>query len=162
MPSDYQSIDTEAFAALRLQITSARDAGVMHLLLEETPAVTSEDPVSLIDSPLTKLGFHALSTEWREVLPHEAARILRNVLHRDLAYTAEIMPVEVAEQFAARFHAIFSTTTRYFTNGTWGAGRSVYAEQPASWSPLTEATFDAGIVAVGKGFLALAWVEDED
>jgi hypothetical protein len=162
MPSASPPLDTEAFAALRLEITSARDVGVMHLVLEEPAVVTSDDPVSLIDSTLTRLGFIALSTEWREVLPDQAARILTNVLHRDLAYTAEIMPVEVAEQIAARFRAIFPTTTRYFTNGTWRAGRSGEFEQPVSWSPLTEATCDAGIVADGEGFVALAWVEDED
>jgi hypothetical protein len=162
MPSASPPLDTAAFAALRLEITAARDAGVMHLLLEELPAVTSDNPVSLIDSTLTRLGFPALSTEWREVVPDQAAKILRNVLHRDLAYTVEIMPVEVAEQFAARFRSIFPTTTRYFTNGTWRAGRSGEFEHPVSWSPLTDATFDAGIVAVGEGFVGLAWVEDED
>jgi hypothetical protein len=155
-------MDKAAFAELRRQILAARGVGVTHVLLERVSLPVRGDLVSVIDAAVASLGFQPISTSWREISSSEAVGILRNILNRDLAYNAEIMPGEVAQELAERFCALFPQTARYFTNGGWRTSLGGEAQSPVSWQPLTDATFDAGIVAVGNGYLGVAWVEDED
>jgi len=54
---------------------------------------------------------------------------------------------------------------RFFTNGTFHEesrelGSNV--TQGPGWNPVTEATFDTGVIVVAKRSAACLWVEDED
>src|SRR5262249_43061914 len=148
---ELRPMDQVGLAELHREITAARTAGVVHVLVRQAVRPPSRDLVSWLDSTLSDIGFRSLSSAWREISPPDAVSILRNILHRDLAYRAEIMPAWLAAELATRFCELFPETTRYFTNGTWDIGPSGQLEQPRSWCPLTEATFDAGIVAVTDG-----------
>jgi hypothetical protein len=55
----------------------------------------------------------------REIDEPAARWLLRAVLHRNLAYRAERIPLARAEELADRFLAQFGPGIRYFTNGTW-------------------------------------------
>ena len=62
---------------------------------------------------------------YKEINADDARRLVRSMLHRDLAYNFELMPLAQAQQFADQFLAYFGSGARYYTNGTWhlpGAG----------------------------------------
>src|SRR5204862_221863 len=112
-----------ALAELRREMITARCAGVVHVLVRQAVRAPSDDLVSWLDSAVSIVGFKPLSSAWCEIsLPH-AVSILRNILHRDLAYRAELMHARLAAELATRFCALFPVTTRYFTNGTWDIDR---------------------------------------
>lgn len=87
------------------------------------------------------------------------------VLHRDMAYNAEVMSDARAAELADAFLSHFGPGTRYFSNGTWHLppvvrpGRVVCG---ASWDPVTPATFDTGVLAIGPERFGCLWIEDED
>jgi hypothetical protein len=85
-----------------------------------------------------------------------ALGILTELLWKDMAYEGECMPHERAESIAQSFFDQYSeATSRYYSNGNWTLRES--------WNPLTEATFDAGIIITGadKKYFCI-WFEDED
>jgi hypothetical protein len=87
------------------------------------------------------------------------------VLHRDMAYDAEVMPEARAAELADAFLAQFGPGTRYFTYGTWHLPPVVRPDGVVcgpSWSPVTPATFDTGVLAIGPERSGCLWVEDED
>lgn len=90
--------------------------------------------------------------EPREIDAAAAEALLVSVLHRDLAYGLEMMPLDEARAMASEFVAAATPGTRFFTN-TAGDG---------SWTPLTDATFDCAIIRVGEHEVVQAWVECED
>ena len=70
-----------------------------------------------------------------------------------MAYKAEIMPEARAAQLAERFLGEFGVGTRYFSNGAWHlppVQRSDWVVESASWDAVTDATFDMGVLAVGR------------
>ncbi len=107
-------------------------------------------------------GLRADADIYIEVDAEEAASVLRNVIHEDMAYGYEFTPLEHAEQLAVQFlQAIPASGTRYFTNGTFGRPRESPNIGP-SWSPATDATFDTGVLILGSSLSACLWFEDED
>ncbi|NUO50266.1 MAG: hypothetical protein HOV80_15535 [Polyangiaceae bacterium] len=110
-------------------------------------------------------GFRALGSEWRQIDQADALAISFNVLHRDLAYGASMMTRQAAEQLAREVLTLIPEPVAYFTNGTWAEGFAAEATSPygaISWKPISDATFDAGIIAVGAEKTVLLWVQDED
>ena len=109
---------------------------------------------------------------------------MENVLHKDMAYGAEIMPMLLARELATQFLAEFSrASTRFFTNGEWGkppveqnvkpswfsvifailaARHAPRAWAGSSWSPATSATFDTGVIVVSDQKIGCVWFQDED
>jgi hypothetical protein len=111
------------------------------------------------------VGFHPPTHDWRAVEKTRALSILTQVLHRDLAYDAPIMPQKEAHDLARGFLDLLPDARAFFTNGTWGAQPEVLDDKVtrgASWDPISKATFDAGVICVAERESALLWVEDED
>ena len=80
-----------------------------------------------------------------------AGAVLERLLWKDLAYAAEIMPRETAQRLAQGFLAAVPDGARFYTNGPWQQHDAVV------FSPLTEATFDAGILALWDHTAACVW-----
>lgn len=70
------------------------------------------------------------------------------LLHLDMAYESEMMPLSRAEQLTEEFFAQFGVGSRFYTNN--------------DVSSATEATFDKGILISGPDRSGCLWVEDED
>ncbi len=133
------------------EIVDARDYGVVHCNLIKIEWLTLEELVPKFDllfSPQT----------YREIEREKAKKVTEFVLQYDLAYDSEIMNSLQAEDLASRFLAYFEDEeSQYYTNGDW------YKEPPRrGWTPATTATFDAGILVVGRSRAGCLWVEDED
>ena len=96
----------------------------------------------------------------------DARRLMRIALRRDLAYGAELMSDARAAELADRFIAAFGADARYCTNGSWHlppvVARDGRSGHGPGWIPATDATFDTGVLAIGKVRSGCFWVEDED
>ena len=109
-----------------------------------------------------RFGLTPESEIYFEVGFEDAKLTLTHLLHKDMAYEHEIMPLAQASILAAEFLAEFSSEeARYFTNSDWpawlanpGSGRS--------WAPATDATFDSGILIITPTRVGCAWFMDED
>lgn len=105
---------------------------------------------------LAKLG---LKPEPEALVEHDresAYLILRDLLWKDMAYEGECMPIAQAESLAQQILQEHSVEgSRYFSNGNW--------PKREGWNPLTESTFDAGIlVSQPPGRYFCIWFQDED
>ena len=80
------------------------------------------------------------------------------MLHVDVAYNMPLMTIELAEGLARRFLVCCGEGADFVTNGSLART----SKGGGAWSPLTDATFDAGIVGISSSRVGLLWVEDED
>jgi hypothetical protein len=113
------------------------------------------DPVALADQLVQSLALTPLGAGWRAVPADEARQIGRRVLASHLAYGGEIMPAAPAEALVDRFLALVGEPRAFFTNTrAIGSSRTI--------APITTATLDEGIVAVGHARTGILWVADED
>jgi hypothetical protein len=102
---------------------------------------------------------------YKEIDKPAARRVLQRVLHRDMAYNGEVMAEARAVELAEQFLAQFRQDTRYYTNGSWHMPSVELSDRVvhgASWDPVTTATFDTGILAIGPERSGCLWIEDED
>jgi hypothetical protein len=105
------------------------------------------------------LGMLGLKTDETSLFEYEygtALEILIAILWKDMAYESEFMPQAQAAELARQFLDEHSVPgSKYYSNGNWALRES--------WNPLTEATFDTGIIIVRPDHrIACFWVEDED
>ncbi len=130
-------------------LIKARDCGEIRIAL--VTEMTGD-----LSRVLSKLGFAPDASMLVEQDRVTALSILTALLWKDMAYEGECMPREQAEAFS---NAIIDENcdihSRYFSNGNWALQES--------WNPLTNATFDAGIIISSGGRLYFCiWFEDED
>ncbi|MBW4490496.1 MAG: hypothetical protein KME12_22180 [Trichocoleus desertorum ATA4-8-CV12] len=133
------------------EINAARDCGVTHchiIEVEPTPLTEIVPKFGLVFTPDT----------YQEISKAQAEAVAKRVLHRDLAYDAEIMTETEAQALVNQFLDCFDEeNAEYYTNGDY------YSEEVShGWNPATAATFDTGILVIGKSRVGCLWVEDED
>lgn len=141
------------------EIAAARDVGATTCLARARPG-----KLGLVDSAdhIAKLaGFRKLGRDWHAIDRGTAQAIAAAVLERDLAYNHPVLDRAKAAELAARFIALFEPA-HYFTNGTLGPAHAENKRRDSKYHPITRATFDTGIVAVGRQLSGILWVEDED
>lgn len=120
--------------------------------------VVSPVEVSSFDDLARAAGLKPLGDSWVELSAARATALLASVLHRDLAYSSEMMARDQAESLAQEFIASFGVgTPRCATN----SNRLPY-QSSCGWSPATEHTFDAGVAVLGDEACGIYWVADED
>lgn len=97
-------------------------------------------------------GTEPLEHAWVEIGRPEARALLARLLHRSLAYQAELMPLRRADWLAGEFIAAFGTYGgRFATNGT-----------DHGWTPATDYVMDRGLVVINEIGSGIFWVADED
>ena len=122
------------------EIIAARVFGVVHCGLASAHALTTAELAR-------EFGLRNDQGCYREIDEASARESVLRLLHRDMAYHAEVMPLEQAAGLADRFFEPFGEGARYFTN---------------NWCPVTKATFDEGVLVLGLQRSGCLWVEDED
>jgi hypothetical protein len=140
------------------EIITARKYGSVRCGLSSQPSPTVQELAR-------EFGLRDEPSCYKEIEESSARRLVCLVLHRDLAYSAEIMLERRATELADRFFAQFGPGARYFTNGTFHEKSRRLSESVtagASWAPVTEATFDTGVLIIAPGCSGCLWVEDED
>lgn len=91
-----------------------------------------------------------------------AETIVRTMLRFGLAYHEELLPGPAASEAAATFvEMVGGDDARFLTNRLMDG---VSEDRPLGegWNPVSDATFDAVVVAVGAGVVGLIAVRDED
>lgn len=137
------------------RIREARSVGVAIVGIREDFVGSPEDLAAAF-------GLSAAPGIYRAIPPAEAMAVLEVVLHRDLAYSTEIVPEEQALYLANDFVRLFEpTSTVFYTNGTHGLPQARPNVGPG-WQPATDATFDTGVLALGRAISACVWFKDED
>lgn len=114
---------------------------------------------TLLDSYVKGLGFHDIGAAWREVDLASAKKILMRILYKDLAYDQELMPLADAQTLADQVIDLCGSNASFYTNGDYDLEEN---KQSVEWTPITNATFDTGVIFVGESQIGLLWVEDED
>jgi hypothetical protein len=139
------------------EIHAARDCGVVHCGVSAHPSPSLAEVAA-------EFGLAPDLASYKEIDAASARRLAELVLNQDMAYNAEIMPADRAAELAGRFLAQFGTDgVRYYTNGTFHEPRGPKLTwSGAGWDPVTEATFDTGVLVLGPGCSGCLWVEDED
>jgi hypothetical protein len=97
----------------------------------------------------------------RDISREEASRILMSLLRLDMAYHAQLMSEGDAEVLARRFLEQFPCEgTRFVTN--LGKAQNINRPFDVDSSPMTQSTFDGGVICLAKPVAGCVWVEDED
>jgi hypothetical protein len=139
------------------QIQHLRDIGVVRCGYLERAATLMEvaQEFSLNDD---NANYHTISLV-------KAEETMARLLHQDMAYNSEIMAMEQAWNLAVEFLRYFNhAEARFYTNIDFGTIRQTGPDSWAGpqWNPVTNATFDAGVIAIDPKRAACFWVEDED
>lgn len=119
-----------------------------------------------LESVARAFGLKTDQALYREIERDVARTLIRDLLHRDLAYSCEVIPLERGAALAEAFlMEAAKDGCRYFTNVMMfpAPTASDSGGKPGwSWNPATEATFDMGVLVVAERGSACFWVEEED
>ena len=139
------------------EIQSAREAGVVHCGLSSQASPS-------VPELAAEFGLSRDPGVYREIDAAAARRLVQLILHQDMAYNSEIIPLPHAAELADRFLDQFGIDgVRFYTNGTFHEARGPNLTwSGASWNPATKATFDTGVLVVSPKCRGCLWVEDED
>jgi hypothetical protein len=156
MGSGFSTPDDEAhFNDFKRDVTEHRSVGTVRVEFRRVSGAATASAVSVATAFVETLALKA-PDRWTDLDAGQALDAATRILHLDLAYSGPVMKVELAKGLAARFLECCGRGAVFFTNG------ALALTGTGAWSPLTDATFDAGIVGVAPGRVGLLWVEDED
>ena len=145
-----------AFQELRELALSKRQAGVLTIDFREVRTL-GESSQSIPDDFVVSLGFKRLGKVWRQIERAEALGSIERILCCDLAYQRPLMEEKTATFIAESFLALFSSYgCHHCTNGSFDE-RSMLR-----WSPISDSTFDHGVVAFDDEHVGIIWAQDED
>ena len=154
----------ENFDRLKDEI-SAKRCGVVHFDIRAFDLLKFGQINQALDSYVEQLDMHGIGDSWREIDTSSAGKIIHRILHRDLAYNYELMLQTEAKTLTNRVISLYSLNVKCYTNGNFDEDAIAInprVKRGPSWHPITEATFDTGVVFVDKTRFGLIWVEDED
>ncbi|MGC1272783.1 MAG: hypothetical protein WBC44_03685 [Planctomycetaceae bacterium] len=116
----------------------------------------------LFDAFVARFSFTGLGGDWVEVSLVEAKAIAGEILWKDLAYGVCIMARREADALAGRFFSLFGPEVHCFTNRYFVPPGADRRTQSLTWNPITDATFDIGVVCFDRDRVGILWVQDED
>ena len=93
-----------------------------------------------------------------EVDEISAVDALTWLIGNTMAYDSQLMTVEEAAAFTAKYVALMATGRRWFAN----SDEFRHDDRGYGWNPATDFTFDVGFVTVADGRGWIAWFTDED
>jgi hypothetical protein len=103
------------------------------------------------------LGFERPWGALNSITREEAHRTLAYLAAYDLAYDCPADSIKVAEECARVFVESFAEDCLFLTNFA-----SPVDATARSWRPLTNSTFDGGVIAIASERGGVFWFEDED
>lgn len=95
----------------------------------------------------------------QEVPLEEAASVMAYIARGSLAYPTHESGSAGTVKNAMDALREMKSDARFFTNGDWGNPRF---ENSKGWTPLSTATFDAGVLGIDSETAFIVWTEDED
>jgi hypothetical protein len=138
-----------------------RDAGLVHFDIRNRADVSRASDIAAVDEFVTELNHNKLSSLWKQFKKYDAERLVTSILHKDMAYQYECMEIGLARATMRRFFDLFSESARFYSNAEFRPENGGLVSI-GSYQPITNATFDSGIVAIDDNLIGFIWVEDED
>jgi hypothetical protein len=142
--------------------------GINHFALYDNLPHTTWEVVIFENLPTTTISLDYFKEHIQEIENRELAEsILVSLLHKDMAYSVEMMTLEKARILTRKFFSLFSSHALYFSNSTWNENEYAVPAKAfelglSSWAPLTELTFDSGIIICDNNRIGIAWFSDDD
>lgn len=152
-----------ALIALERELDRARKPSYPLTFEARRLAAPAADPFAALDAMAEASGYKGLGAAWVEMPRRIAAKLLAHLIGGELAYPEEVVPRERAEELAARFLALFTEGSRFFTNGVVSGEFAIYDSAGAEvlgWRSISAAPYDNGVIALGGDRIALLWAED--
>jgi hypothetical protein len=106
---------------------------------------------------LASFGFAHPEEKLFPISREAAAEVISHLVAYDQAYGFPTSVIAIADDCGREFVSLFPEESRFFTNSSEPLGAAARA-----WHPLTDATFDAGVLAVSPNRVGVLWLEDED
>jgi hypothetical protein len=165
----FEEVDDDEVRELRREIIARRQAGAVRFHVGRVTAsrhVQQDEPALVAGAFAERCGLRP-GEGLRAVERERGERMAMSILERDLAYRDELMSPEDAMALVRRMMRIADGGVRpcfLFTNGSLADPPDPASPSPSprSWTPMTGATFDTGLVVVAPPLVSLLWVEDED
>jgi hypothetical protein len=104
-----------------------------------------------------EFGLHDDPSAFAPITGSDAVALVASILHKDMAYSYPMMAEERARELAEQFLKQFGAEAKLYSNGWTG-----WETGSTSWNPVTDATFDTGVLIIGNDRSGCIWVEDED
>jgi hypothetical protein len=162
----FEPVTDAAVVALCTEIVRRRDCGEVLFSLSSVTCpkeLSAGQQAELVDLYVAQEGCVGLREEWTRLSRNEAHLLLVRILARDLAYNASIMSAHDAQRLAQRFLGLFPPDCRLFSNTVvTDKDEDLSTTRSGWWNPITKATFDTGVIALGGGRIGMVWVKDED
>lgn len=117
--------------------------------------------VTVIKQPLAGLlavfGLRLEEQRMIQLDANSAKVVLATLLGRSFIGHGDCIPGARAQELADAFVAdVGGQSATFYTNGDW------QEPMPRSWTPLTDAVFDGGVIAIGPTIAACVWIEEDD
>jgi hypothetical protein len=150
------------------EMQEARWCGINHFAVYGNSLHTEWELIIFKNLPATTILLEYFKDHIQEIENRELAEgILASLLHKDMAYSVEIMTLERARILTKKFFSLFSSHALYFSNSTWNENEYAVPANGfelglSSWAPLTELTFDSGIIICDNNRIGIAWFSDDD
>ena len=114
-------------------------------------------PAQAADAYVESLGFSPVGEGWNTLSREEAFRSIVTMLVESLAYHCPMLEKEDAERVAGELLSSFPSPRAVFLNNS-----ETIEPGAVAWSPISQATFDAAIVALDEVQIGVLCIEDED
>ena len=150
--------DSRAFRQLRAEVPRERRVGKM--FIAHAHVASHRADAEAADLIVRQAGLFP-TDRWRHEVDVEAARKhLAHLLHQDLAYHSPLMPPTRAEFLASQLIGLCAWRICYTNTETpLSLG---HTSLEFTWTPITPATFDSGVVCIGDRHSVIFWCCDED
>jgi hypothetical protein len=155
-PLTFETDDDPSLEQLRREVVEHRQAARVHFEFRSWRGGDGTSKADIASAFVQRLGLRPPEA-WTPLSAPEALEAATRVLHSDLVYDLPVMKRDLAKELARRFIECFEDGAAFVTNGTFALDRT-----GGGWSPLTDATFDSGVIGVSTERIGLLWVEDED
>lgn len=150
------------FDDVRDRIMAARPR--VHVELRSRAAIGAEqaDDRAAADAMTSALGLRILGAQWVPIDAAQGYQVAYEILWHDLAYRASwMMDRKHAEALAGEFLGHFAPDARFLTNFV-SLDPTFEVLNVAMVDPVTDATFNTGIVVVDRNSVGFLWASDED
>ena len=132
--------------------------GYVRLELVPVDTTVQREHHAVADELVKGLGFTPIGRlAWSVLSPGQAIELLKNMLHRAMAYHQELLPLKTAEHVA---RVLVGSLSPY--ESTFLANGSITPGKGAGWIPIGTATFEMAVVAFDRTHAFLLYAEDED
>lgn len=97
---------------------------------------------------------------WKQIDQSTANKILEYILSMDMAYDIQLETKPLANMLSNYFLNKFLPDATYYTNGDFDEDDGFFSLR--GWQPITDSTFDTGVLVIDKKNIGILWAEDND